>query len=386
MKHHGILILKLLCPYSPMSKQHTKVEWEEYCTRGIAELTPILARRGFSIADAQPHIAGERFLMNAVTTTSGRKLILIGTDTHGQRVVIKASDDAGGIREIIHARTCRNVLDRIDFARDIFHAPREHAYITEHGYTIHIQEFIEQSCAFLERPIEEQFALALAAFKGQEGAHATTYKHRALIARTFGIRTAATYLENFASFRINIKNALPEEHTLNSVLEHAHDALANERIVIDQYSGFLTHTDFVPHNIRVRDNTIYLLDHSSLTFGNKYEGWARFLNFMTLYNQPLERALVGYVRANRTPEETRALRMMRIYRLGEIVWYYVRTLNARDDNNLFALNTARVHFWGDVLEHILAEREIPSSLIETYIRTREALRSEDEKRRQRGLH
>ena len=48
---------------------------------------------------------------------------------------------------------------------------------------------------------------------------------------------------------------------------------------------------------------MYLLDHSSLRFGNKYEGWARFRNFTTFYNRPLEEALLLYMRNNRAEEK-----------------------------------------------------------------------------------
>ncbi|MDC1205446.1 hypothetical protein N8083_01200 [Candidatus Pacebacteria bacterium] len=130
---------------------------------------------------------------------------------------------------------------------------------------------------------------------------------------------------------------------------------------------------------------MYLLDHSSLTFGNKYEGWARFLNFMELYNPPLCAALQKYVADNRTPEESVALRMMRIYRLGEILLYYTNTLQ-KCEGNLLKLNTARIDFWKTVLKHILHETPIPKETITIFQELRDSLRSEDEKERQRGLH
>ena len=135
--------------------------------------------------------------------------------------------------------------------------------------------------------------------------------------------------------------------------------------IIEQYSGFLTHTDFVPHNIRVVGENIYLLDHSSIRFGNKYEGWARFCNFMALYNPPLEKALVKYVADNRTEEESISLRLMRIYRLGEIIWYYTSALD-KSYGNLFALNKKRVELWSKMLENLLSENSLPESFIEDY--------------------
>lgn len=366
-------------------KTAAKILWEKYCESELAILRPILTAHGYVLDDIQKHLAGERYLMQAVTTASGRKLILLGVDRDGSQVIIKATRDKDGIREIMHEEECRRVLHAIDFASEVFHTPERIDRILEQGFVIQVTRFIPQERTFLERPIEEQFSLALHAFKGQEGAHATTFKHRKLIGTTFNMRDAYTYLNTFSSFQEAIKKALPKNDALHTLLTNAKQVLTNHRENIEQYCGFLTHTDFVPHNIRIADNTIYLLDHSSLTFGNKYEGWARFLNFMTLYNQPLERAFVDYVQKNRTGEETISLRMMRIYRLGEIIRYYTRTLEA-SEGDLFTLNTERIRFWSGVLGCILNEADVPLSLIEDYKKTRDSLRSEDEKKRQQGLH
>jgi len=359
--------------------------WEAYCESELARIKPILETHGFMLNDAQPHLSGERYLMQAITTASGKKLILLGTHSTGAHVVIKATRDTGGIDELVHERMCREILHRIDFAGEVFHTPEEIAFIRENGYTISIQRFVEQKCSFLERPLEEQFSFALRAFKGQESAHATTFKHRKLISSAFGIRDSHTYINTFNTFLQNVKNTFPSAHAVHSLLADANKILRENAKIIEQYSGFLTHTDFVPHNIRIADNTIFLLDQSSFTFGNKYEGWARFLNFMALYNPPLQKALEQYVRDNRAPEELVSLRMMRIYRLGEIIWYYVQTLDKSSDN-LLTLNTARINFWKDVLLYVLKNVEVPQSVITEYTQTRDSLRSGDEKKRQQGLH
>lgn len=356
-----------------------------YCERELRVITPLILKHGYTLDTVQPHLQGERYLMNAVTTTSGKKLILYGTDSTGLRVVIKVSREKNGIEEINHERTCRTILTHIDFARDVFKTPKECAYIEEKGYVISIQEFIPQEITFLERTLEEQFFFALDAFKSQEGAHATTYNHRKLIKNVFGIRTGETYIDSFNSFQKRIGEKVPHETDLLSNLDEAVKILISEKNTIEQYAGFLTHTDFVPHNIRIMDDTIYLLDHSSITFGNKYEGWARFINFMTLYNPPLQKALEAYVRDNRTPEESQVLHLMRIYRLGEIIWYYVKTLE-KSTGSLLELNTKRVHFWNTVLRHVIDKRELPTEIIEDYTTNRDTLRSDDEKKRQQGLH
>jgi thiamine kinase-like enzyme len=154
---------------------------------------------------------------------------------------------------------------------------------------------------------------------------------------------------------------------------------------IDQYGNFLTHTDFVPHNFRIKDGTLYLLDFSSLRFGNKHEGWARFLNFMTLHNRELETLLVSYVKDNRSEEELESLWLMRLFRLGEIITYYVTTLDKSVDN-LLTLNQSRVVFWSEVLKAELRNERVAESIVEEYRQQRDQLRTEEEKVRQVGLH
>lgn len=363
----------------------TKLEWESYCTIELGILEPILADLGYRIADEQHHIKGERFLMQAVTTQSGKKLILTGTRKDGKRAIIKATRDDAGKKEISHERACRNLLHSINFAAEVFHSPKELLYTESHGFLISIQEFIKQEKTFLEHPIEQQFDLALDAFKAQEGAHATTYRHIQNIKKIFEFRNAHTYLKNFEGFIALTAEHLPENRQLRSVLRNAEDELREHERTIEQYCGFLTHTDFVPHNIRINDGVMYLLDHSSLAFGNKHEGWARFLNFMTLYNPELQRGLELYVEKNRAPEEVASLRLMRLYRLGEIICYYVGTLE-RSEGDLKLLNKARVDFWKTILSYKLENTPVPEDIVLDYKKTRDSLRSDDEKRRQRGLH
>ncbi len=364
---------------------NTQEAWKEQASRELAELVPILRELGFELEAEQPHLLGERYLMQAVTTVSGRKLILLGKrKSDGKRVVIKATKADTGKWELMHERLCREVLGKIRFAYNTFLSPEEILFKTDvQGYTISIQAFIEQESPFTARPLKEQFALALKAFKAQEGAHATTYGHERLIEKTFGPRKE-DYLNEFSLFKKLILDE-PTNTDLNSLLTEAETFLQANTEIIEQYGGFLTHTDFVPHNIRVQNGEIYLLDHSSLRFGNKYEGWARFTNFMALYNPELERALVEYVRLNRAPEELLSLKLMRVYRLGEIISYYTATI-PRSSDNLLELNKARMRFWSEVLRAVLDDRQIDAETLSKYRETRDRLRSEEEKIRQKDLH
>lgn len=366
-----------------MSEKSEQQQWVEYREHEMIEAIPILKSLGFSVDYDQPHISGERYLMQSVTTESGKKLTLLGTQiSSDKRVVIKITSDPGGAREIQQEKKARETLEKIGFAYQTFLSPQEILFFKQGEFIISIHEFIKHDCSFLERPIEEQFDLILRSFKAQEGAHATTYRHRRFIKNTLGEWTAVDYLKSFTVFKNEIIKTFPEKI---DVLEIVEERLREHSGMIEQYCGFLTHIDFVPHNFRVISDNIYLLDHSSIRFGNKYEGWARTVNFMTLYNPKLADALVQYVKNNRTPEESDALTLMRIYRLVELMYYYTTTL-PKSSSDLKKLNGIRVEFWSDVLKFVLDNKQIPQNTVDEYKQRRNSLRHEDEKKRQIGLH
>ena len=361
----------------------TIMDWQEYIKHEHTQLLPILTAAGYTLDDDQQHLKGERFLMQAVTTTGGRKLILTGTNGAGERVVIKASSDQGGRDEIEHERTCRQLLNALPFSYGTFIAPKELFYSSDHGFTLSIQSYIKQSSTFLDRPLVEQFDFALHSLQAQERAHAATRKHRQLISHTFGYYTSTDYLWHGDRFVASVaKHPIEDSPT---VTHEAYTGLREHAVRIEQYCGFLTHTDFVPHNFRIQGNTLYLLDFSSIRFGNKHEGWARFLNFMTLYNPELEAAFQKYMKDNRSWEERESLHLMRTYRLCEIIAYYTNTLS-RCTDNLLQLNTARVQFWTNVLKAHLEHESVDRRIVTTYQIIRDQLRSPDEKERQKGLH
>lgn len=356
----------------------SKPAWEKYKQEELSGLIPILENAGYTLDAAQPHTEGERYLMQAVTTTSGPKLILLGTSPTGERVVIKATSSPGGMRELEHERLCRQALASIPFSYVPFVSPREVLFERRGKYLVSIQEFITQDTPFLARTLEEQFSFALSSFKAQESVHATTYEHIRTARRVFGSVGSAQYLRNFNTFQ----TATGADHTL---LTKASEVLALEQETIEQYGNFLTHTDFVPHNFRIRDGAMYLLDHSSLRFGNKHEGWARFVNFMDLHNRPLARAITEYLSRNRSEEEQRSFFLMRIYRLGEIIAYYSRTLS-RSEGALRTLNQGRIAFWSEMLRKHLSSESLSDAEVNDYILLRNRLRDPEENRRQEGLH
>lgn len=366
-----------------MKDQPTQSTWRTYLADELPIVTQLVAALGYELEEDQPHLKGERFLMQAMTTAGGKKMILLGKKG-GEKVVIKATNDTTGKEELRHERLCRKSLHQINFAYEVFHSPLELHFIEREGYIVSIHEFIDQPSSFLERSIQEQFQFSLNAFKNQERARATTKKHFQSIVHLFGNRTSSDYLHLFSAFQTFLENERVPEEILENI-QVANMKLHSQQERIEQYCGFLTHTDFVPHNFRIKDGVLYLLDFSSLRFGNKHESWARFLNFMTLYNPELERLLIQYMEDNRSPEERESLQLLRLFRLGEIISYYTKTLQSSSEQ-LLELNQQRVHFWNDVLSAELTNQRVDRSIVETYKQNRDSLRSQEEKERQVGLH
>ncbi len=363
-----------------MLKKETDQIWQKRYESELEIIAPSLQELNIVLEDSQVHIGGERYFIN------NKKLVLIGKDiNHQNRVAIKVGLNEDSIREICDEKKCRDVLKKINFASYVFLSPQEVAFIKQSNFAMLITVYIEQEHTFLERPLEEQFFLAIKTFEAQEGLHATTYEHANVISKTFGIWKAKNYLEAFNLYQQQIISNLPDNHKLKNLLARTYKFLSDNSEIVDLYSGFLVHWDFVPHNIRVVGRDVYFLDHSSMRFGNKYESWARFINFMILYNPELEQILVDYVENNRSKEELLSLQLMRVFRLAELIKYYVDTLKNLSDN-LLILNKKRIDFWSNALEAVLRNQSIRKEIIDEYRATRDSLRSEDEKQRQKNLH
>ena len=166
---------------------------------------------------------------------------------------------------------------------------------------------------FVGHTIEEQFFIALSAFEAQESFHATTYEHLRTVKEIFPVLSSVEYLKDFNRLKESISQKYPDE-SLITTLQTAEKFLKENVITIDRYANYLTHTDFVPHNFRLVEHTLYMLDcvpnYATIHFGNKYEGWARFLNYMLIHSTELERILTKYVRDNRGEDEYLSLRLM----------------------------------------------------------------------------
>lgn len=358
----------------------TKEEWDRYQEQELARFEPIFIRLGITPDVKQPHVGGERYLM------SGKKLVLTGTQSaDGKRVVMKISSDPEGRAEIQYEQNAHDLLQGLAFANDTLLSPEEIFFEDTGHSTILVTAFIEQLSVFFARPLQEQFFLALRALEAQEGFHAATHEHEKLVRHVFPIFRSSKYIGEFGEFAEAIEKNRPNDTQLHALLKQSLAFLYANMDTIDRYAPYLTHTDLAPHNMRVSDHGIFLLDYASFHFGNKYEGWARFLNYMLIHNPELERMLADHVRNNRGTDEYLSLRLMRAYKIGFLLEYYTRSL-AHTTGDLCTLTEARIAFWTDALEAVLADTPLAQSVVDAYTQTRNALRTKEETTRQKEFN
>lgn len=373
--------------------------WENFVKEEMFFFKPILEDLGFNIFPDQPHTKGER------GTFKAGKIILLGESIkEGKKVVIKCARFPEGVNEILEEKKARGNLKKVDFAYHEFLDPKEILFINNFnkntGYIIQITEFIEEEINFLKRDPKNQFEIVYRSFITQEGIHAVTAKHNKIIKSLFNTFNFNIYSKNLNNYKNIILEFLEEFKNENSdcvefldILENSQKEFLNNKYRISQYCGFLTHSDFVPHNFRVRKENdverVYLLDHSAIIIGNKHDGWARLLNFSVLHSPILETWFLEYFKTNRSVEEGESLRLMRIYRLFELVAHYATIYKNTDgeiNKNLKELSRLRVIFWLNLLKAIYENKELDKEIIEDYKKTRDELRSQEELERQKVLY
>lgn len=346
----------------------------------IDELAAVITPLGFLLDEHQPYVSGERYLM------AGGKFVLAGkNEKTGAKVIIKISNAEDGIQEISSEKKARDLMRSLEFADKKIRLPEEEFYGTRNGYTILVMQFIPQDTVFVSHDLKDQFFIALSAFEAQESFHATTYEHLRDVKRVFPVLESTDYVRDFARLRDSILRNYADEE-LRAALSECETFLTDNVLTIDRYANYLTHTDFVPHNFRVFEHTLFMLDcvpnYATIHFGNKYEGWARFVNYMTLHNPSLEKLLVDYVRTSRGEDEYLSLRLMRAYKIVFLLEYYARSLS-KTEGDLHLLTKARLAYWRDALIAVLHDEPLASGVTEEYKKVRDSLRSEEEKARQR---
>jgi len=357
-------------------KQEDWVKWRDE-ELSAAKGHPLLENYLFD--DHQAHISGERFLV------SGHKLVLTGKRKSDKApVVIKWSRDAESLSEIRRERQMRETLRDIHFAYYSMRFPDELYFKDSGDLVLLITKYIPQEKVFIQLPITEQFFYALSALESQEGTHVATRHHAAALATMGAVSTENDYIRTFSTWVDEIKNRALGLPNLDALLLRAGKFLEANRYAMGRYCGFLTHTDFVPHNLRIFDRQIVILDHTSLIIGNKYESWARFINFMTAYNPELEDMLLRYVKENRGEDEYLCLRAMRVYKLGFLLHHHTAA-HQKSEGDLHLLTSERIAFWSKVLESILNNTPVPSDAV-TYYKSRAiTLRSKEETERHQEI-
>lgn len=308
------------------------------------------------------------------------KRVLVGRDKEDQKVIIKVSDSPLGRSEIRTEKQSQDTLTGAVFTSETLLFPEELAYIDNDHYTVRVTKFIDQEKVFAAYPVDEQFFLVLRAFEIMEAFHAATFEHlRALSG--IPMHYARDYFISFRSFKENAEKYSSE---LGETMSRAEKLLLENKAMVDVHSDRLTHTDFAPANFRVKDHQVHLIDISSMLFGNKYEGLARFLNWAIIHSPELEKNLDQYVQTN-YPSEYKSLHLMRIYKAGFLINHYVQSLS-KTNGDLYKLTEIRIDLWHIILKTLCKNETIDGNVLKQYRDKRDSLRSSGEIKRQREFN
>jgi hypothetical protein len=340
----------------------------------IKDIREIAEKKHVILDEEQLHIGGERAVM------SPHKFVLTGRqkDT-GLRVVFKCAKHQRGIDEMESEHKIRLDLESMPFAQQNIPLPNELFSDMVGKYMVIITEFIDQEKVFVNHTISEQFFMALQGLEIQESFHATTRENRSKVTDTFERRSPEYYLKNFKEFVVNISEVNPE---YEEVVTSAEAFFRKNLSFLEIFDGYLMHQDFAPHNFRTLGRQLVFLDYSSFTFGNKYESWARLINYMEVHNPQLVDPLTSYVKSDRGDAEYLDLRLMRVYKIGFLLNFYARTFR-ETEGNIHKLAEIRLIFWSAALKSVLEDIPVNQKDRLDYITARDPLRSEKEKRRQR---
>jgi len=341
----------------------------------LKSLSKILLDLGYKLEENQPHISGERVIMSI------NKLVLVGRNKENKRVVVKCGKDRNKKNEILTEKKIRDYISNLDYTRGNILIPKEISVEKRDGYLFFITEYVEQEKIFVNHSPEEQFHMILRVLDGQEIFHLTTYKHIKEAQKIFNIWDSKKYIKNLKLMIENINKKTNNFTEIKNILRDAQDTVSKNKTTIDTYCCLLIHNDLVPHNFRINDGQIYILDYSSIHFGNKYETLARFINYMLIHNYRLSQRLIKFVK-NKGQKEYECLKIMRIYKIVFLLNYYLNLLG-ETSGNLSELTRVRIKFWSLVLDFLMKDVEISEKDHSEYIKKRDSLRSEEEKERQR---
>ena len=352
----------------------TKVTEADSGNRNDQEIEQIAESLGITLDKTQLNIGGERSIQ------SPDKFVLTGVKNSTQeKVVLKCAIEAAGAEEIEQEHNVRQSLKGLPFAEQDLIMPEEIFYGSRIGYTVSVTAFIEQDKVFTDYKIQEQFFMSLQALECQESFHVTTREHHSSIRDQFQIHSPNFYLSDAEEMSLNIKEAWPNSaEQLNRATQYLND----NKDILNSFNGYLIHSDFVPHNFRIKDRQLYLLDFVSFRLGNKYESWARLINFMEIHSPELVSKLLNYVKNDRGESEYQSLRLMRLYKIIFLLDYYANSYT-KTSGDLKKLTEARLVFWTEALKSILEDTAIDPQVVKDYYEKRDLLRTPTEKERQR---
>lgn len=352
-------------------------KWDEKIKNELPIIRELLSTIGVTLDEIQPNLIGEKFLMKT------DKFGLTGTYTpENAKVMIKASNHKNGIKELEADRKVSHIVDKLSFSNEKIKTAKEYFYGDLGGYRILVQEFLDQQKALIQLPLEDQYYISMRGFSVLESFYLTTKSHYTEVKKHFPILTAKDYLKTFSKYLKNIHNIL-NDPIVDEKLDQSYTLFRQNLKLVDKFSAYLVHEDFVPHNFRVYNNILYFIDHEALRFGNKYESWARYVNWMLVQYPPMEEKLVEHVRKLGT-EDYLNLRMMRLLKCAQLINYYAETL-AKTSGDTYDLNVRRFNLWIEVLVSLTNDRKLHPSFIEEYKQARDVLRTDDEKQRQKLL-
>lgn len=352
-------------------------KWDEKIKSELPIIRELLSTIGVTLDEIQPNLIGEKFLMKT------DKFVLNGVYAPEKaRVIVKISNHKAGIKELEADRHIAQVVDKLSFSTEKIKTAKEYFYGDLGGYRVMVQEFLDQPEALIKLKLEDQYYISMRGFSVLESFYLAAKSHYKEVKSHFPILTGKDYLKTFSKYLKSVHKIL-NDPSVDSKLDDAYSLFKKHLKLIDKYSTYLVHEDFVPHNFRIYNNILYFIDHEALRFGNKYESWARYVNWMLVQNPPMEEKLVQHVQKI-GPEDYLNLRMMRLLKCAQLITYYAETL-AKTSGDTYTLNLRRFNLWLEVLVALTNDRKLHSSFIEEYKQARDVLRTDDEKQRQKLL-
>ncbi len=343
-----------------------------YC----ADAAMIIRGMGIRLDTYQPHVTGERKI-NAPS-----RLVFIGTDGEGRKVVIKTSGRKEERDKLKNENAAHAILDKVSRKTGFFSVPDKVFFKEESGFSFFATEYIPQPKLLSTESLAKQRAILENALSALSSLNHKNFK-KVLP------RAVAPFPKDDALYYKRSLDALcgrmAESGVDEKIIKISRDAKNqfNENLnVVSQFSGFLVHDDFCPHNFRVNGGKFYILDYDAVHFGNKHVSWARLLNYMATHNFRLEKLLVGRLAKTLPEPERESLRLMRVYKALFLLAHY-SVASQRASGNLLELMKVRVDFWATLLERFLQNAPATKEDAEAYLKKRNLFRSASETRRQR---